>query len=361
MAGRRPCFAFTAGSLSSDTGAPVAGPTRFVVERSLDVPVDGLRIALSESGGVAAGDAVTLELGDEDGTERVFTGSVAEIRPRLGGCELFCAGTMLPLVDLRVSSFYRDQSAGDVVRDLIGLVSLDEGTIADGADLPRFAIDRSLGAHAQLRRLADRLGYALFADRDGKVHFRGLGAAASLDAGGGGLGGALGAVAGAASAAASAIGSLLDAGGGGLAYGKHLIAAQGGLRPAFGRELIVGGESPMSGQGEDKSFWLTTTDSDYEGSSGDGDPLLVIDPAARTKDLADRFAAGYAATLGQRASEIRLTVQGIASLELGDASGASGAPESALNASGFVKGLRHRFGERDGFVTDIALALEESA
>ena len=60
---------------------------------------------------------------------------------------------------------------------------------------------------------------------------------------------------------------------------------------------MVGGESPMSGQGEDKSFWLTAKDTDYEDSSGDGDELLVIDPTARTKDMAGRFAAGYAAGL----------------------------------------------------------------
>jgi hypothetical protein len=354
MVGMRPRFSFTAGSLSSDSSSPVAGPSRLIVERSLDVPVDGLRVALAQSGGVSPGDPVRLDLGDEDGLERVFTGSVAEIRPRLGGCELFCAGTMLALVDLRVSSFYQARSAGDVVRDLIGQASLDEGDISDGIDLPRFAIDRRVGAHAQLWRLAERLGYSLFTDREGKIHFRGLGAAANLDSLGGALGSAL---SGAASSAAAALG----AGGGGLAYGKHLLAAVAGLPPAFGRMLVVGGESPMSGQGEDKSFWLTATDADYEGSSGDGDEFLVIDPAARTKDMASRFAAGYAASFDRRTGEIRLTVLGMPALELGDSIAASDAPESELNASGYVKGLRHRFGFLEGFVTDIVVSAETGA
>ena len=358
MAALRPGFSLTAGSLSSDSSSPVAGPSRFVVERSLDVPIDGLRVALAESGSVSPGDTVQLDLGDEDGLERVFTGSVAEIRPRLGGCELFCVGTMLALVDLRVSSFYQAQSAGDVVRDLIGQASLDAGDISDGIDLPRFSIERSVGAHAQLRRLAQRLGYSLFSDREGKIHFRGLGPAANLDSIGGGLGGAASALAGAASAASAALGV---GGGGGLAYGKHLLAAVAGLRPKFGRTLLVGGESPMSGQGEDKSFWLTATDTDYEGSSGSGDELLVIDPAARTKDMAGRFAAGYAASFDRRTGEIRLTVLGMPALELGDSTGASDAPESGLNASGYVKGLRHRFGFLEGFVTDIVVSPEGSA
>jgi len=58
MAAPRPKFSLTAGSLASDTASSVAGPSRFVVQRSLDVPLDGLSIALSQSGGVAAGDPV---------------------------------------------------------------------------------------------------------------------------------------------------------------------------------------------------------------------------------------------------------------------------------------------------------------
>jgi hypothetical protein len=354
MAGLRPAFSLTAGSLASDSSSSVVGPSRFVVERSLDIPIDGLRVMLAESAGVVPGDPVQLDLGDEDGKERVFTGSVAELRPRLGGCGLFCVGTMLALVDLRVSSFYQGQSAGAVVRDLIGQASLDEGDIADGIDLPRFAVDRRASAYAQLLHLAVRLGYSLFSDREGKVHFRGLGSAANLDSSDGALGG----LASAAAGAASALGLSSS---GTFRYGKHLLAAAGHLRPPFSRTLVVGSESPMSGQGEDKSFWLTVTDTDFDASSGDGDELLVIDTAARTKDMAARFAAGYASSFGQRSREIRLTVLGMPALELGDATGAADAPEAGLNASGFVKALRHRFSVQEGFQTDITVAVDGGA
>lgn len=349
----RPEFTFTAGSLSADSASPLAGPSRFVVERSLDVPVDSLRVTLAESGGVLAGDPVQLDLGDRNALERVFTGSVAEVRPRLGGCELFCVGSMLALVDLRVSSFYRDQSAGDVVGDLVARAALVKGEIDDGVELPRFAIERRVGAHAQLRRLADRLGYALFADRAGKIHFRGLGPAAGL-ASLGGLGAGL-------ASAASVVSGAVAAAGGGLAYGTYLLAACGGQQAAFGRTLLVGGESPTSGQGDDKSFWLTATDSDFQGSTGKGAELLVSDPSARTKDMAGRFAAGYAATFQRRTSAIRLTVLGLPALDLGDASGASAAPEAGLNASGYVKSLRHRFGSLEGFLTDLVVSAEAGA
>ena len=352
MAGHRPRFSFTAGSLSADTDSPVGGPLRFVVERSVAVPIDSLRVMLAESAGAAAGDAVTLDLGDEDGLQRVFTGTVAELRPALGGCSLFCTGTMLGLVELRVASFYEGRSAGDVVRDLVGQAGLAAGDISDGLTLPRYAIERRQGAHAQLRRLAERLGFSLFADRQGQVHFRGLGPAAQL--GSGGLGGGLGAAGGALAGAAGAAGAL--AGSGDLAFGKHLLAAQARLRPPPQRKIVVGGESPMSGQGEDKSFWLTATDTDFEDSSGSGDEWLITDAAARTKDMAGRFAAGYAAALAARSAELRLTVLGMAALDLGDDLGASGAPEAGLNGRGVITGLRHRLSAREGFVTDVVIA-----
>lgn len=347
-----PRFSFTAGSLSSDSGAPASAPLRFVVERSADVPVDSLRVLLGDSGGVVPGDTVTLDLSagdDGDALERVFTGSVAEVRPALGGCRLLCLGTMLALVDLRADGQYLDTPAGDVVRDLLGQAGLEAGQVEDGVTLSRYAVERRLGAFAQLKRLADRLGFSLFTDRNGKLHFRGLGAAGSL--GSGGLGGAL----------AGAAAGLGGGGASGLAYGQHLLTAQGAQRPALGRKVTVGGESPMSGQGEDKSHWLTATDSDYEDSAGSGDEWLVIDAAARTKDQAGRFAAGYLAGFERRVQTLQLSVFGLPTAELGDSFKASGAPEDGLNTGGTVTALRHRFGAREGFVTDLTLAVEGEA
>lgn len=116
----------------------------------------------------------------------------------------------------------------------------------------------------------------------------------------------------------------------------------------------------MSGQGDDKSFWLTAADSDYENSAGSGDEFLIIDPTARTADMAGRFASGYAAAFARRTSDIRLKVLGMPALELGDSTGASGAPENGLNASGYIKGIRHIFGSREGFLTEVVVSAEQA-
>ncbi len=352
MAGATPRFSLVLGSLRADAGNPVGGPSLFTVERSLEVPADGMRVALRERGDVAPGDPAQLDLGDEDGLERVFTGTVAEVRPRAGGAEVFAVGTMLSLLELRVSSLYQEQSAGAVARDLIGKAGLDAGEISDSLTLPRFAVERRANAFRQLKALAERLGFDLFSDRDGKIHFRGLGAAAGLDSPGGALGGALG---GAMDAASSLLG-----GGGAMAYGKHLLASQASSRQDSAREILVGGESPMSGQGEDKSFWLTAKDSDFEDSAGSGEELLIIDPLARTKDMAGRFASGYLAGLGRKRRGLKVTLLGRPDRELGADLSTVDAPEELLNAKGFIKGLRHRFGA-GGFLTEATLCVEEAA
>src|SRR5688572_6910342 len=169
--GGTPHFKLVLGGLTSETDRPEGGPWSFMVDRSLEVPADGLRVKLAQRGDVAPGDDAQLELGDEDGVGRVFTGTVVEVRRRPDGAEIFAAGTVLKLLELRVSSLYQEQAAGAVARDLLDKAGLDAGDISDGLSLPRFAVERRRSAFAQLKALATRLGFDLFSDREGKIHF----------------------------------------------------------------------------------------------------------------------------------------------------------------------------------------------
>jgi hypothetical protein len=179
--------------------------------------------------------------------------------------------------------------------------------------------------------------------------FHALGAAKSADA----AGGALGAVASAATALAG--GSAL-----GYQYGKHLMRAGARKRGVGWGRVVVGGESPMSSQGDKSAHWLTASEDANQGSAGDGDmPLLILDPAARTKDLADRFAAGYLHTFGRTAHQLTATVMGRPGIELGDSVSISDAPASLVNGSGYVRAVRHRFGAHVGFLTDLRIVVGE--
>jgi hypothetical protein len=259
---------------------------------------------------------------------------------------------MNDLLNLRVAEMYENQTAGAIARDLIGQAGLSTGTIDEGPLLPRYAVDRRLSGFAHLKQLADRLGYELYADREGNVRFHALGPGAGLDAAAGGL---LGAAAGAAASVGLAV---PGADGEGYAFGQHLLGAVARRAPVGWGEVTVGGESPMSGQGDATAHWLTVNDADYRGSAGDGAPgLLVLDPAARTKDLAERFAAGHLAVAAREASQVWVTVLGRPGIELGDTIAVSDVPDTALNGSGYVRAIRHRFGEDIGFLTDLRVAL----
>ncbi len=346
----KPVFSLGIGSFQASSLNAVGGPTRLCVERDMAVAADALELDLMDRSGIRLGDAVTVALGHDDELKTAFTGEVAEIRPALRGVRVRALGKMDALLNLRVAAVYEGRSAGSIVRDLIGQAGLSAGTVDDGPTLPRYALDRRLSAYRHLRLLAERLGYELYTDRDGKVMFHGLGDAAGLDAAGP-LGAAAGAV-------APALGGASE----GYAFGKHLIAASARHRTSGPTKIEVGGESPMSSQGDTTSYWLTRSDDDNHGESGDGDRVeLILDPAARTKDLADRYAAGYLNARKRLARQVRATVLGRPGLDLGDWVTLSGVPDALVNGSGYVQALRHRFGGEAGFLTDVRVVLEEAA
>jgi hypothetical protein len=345
----RPTFTLTIGGLRSTTAEPVGGPTRFVVDRDMDVAADSLRVLLADRAGVALGDQVDLALGDDGDDSDVFTGTVAVLRPAVAAVEVLALGTIGTLLSLRTAGTYEGQTAGAVARDLAGQAGLSAGTVDDGPLLPRFAVDARLSAYAHLRDLADRLGFELYADVQGSLMFHALGGATGLDSVGGGLLGAVGAVAGAVG---------LPTGGERYEFGRHLLAVTGNRRPIAWGTVDVGGESPMSGRGDRTSHWLTVNDADYRGSAGSGDPRrTLLDPAARTKDLADRFAAGRLAVAQRGAQEVRLSILGRPGVDLGSEAGAAEAPDQLAGGDGYVRAVRHRFGSGTGFVTDLRVSL----
>jgi phage protein D len=346
----RPTYTLSIGDVSSDPGNPVAGLGALVVDRDMDVPADALRLRLQERAGISVGDPVTLALGYDGEEETVFTGSVEAVRPALSGVAVRALGTTNALLNLRTSATYTNQSAGSIATDLVDQAGLSAGTVEDGPVLPRYVVDRALSGYRHLKELADRLGYELYSDRDGNVMFHALGPAASLDA----PGGALGALARAAAGLAG-----VGAGGESYAFGRQLLRAAAGRREVAWGAVEVGGESPMSRQGDTTEHWLTTNDDDYRGTAGDGEPILLVrDPVARTKDLADRFAAGRLAVATRTAREVSIAILGRPQVDLGDTVATEAVPDDEINGSGYVRAIRHHLTESEGFVTGMRISLE---
>lgn len=306
----RPRFSLTVGALRASTEDPIGLPERIVVERDMDVPVDALRLRLGQAIDIAPGEPVAVSLGYDE-LRSVFTGSVAVARRTLTGAEVWALGSALALVRARVSAGYERRDAGSIVRDLAGRAGVGTGIVEPGAILPWYAVDAAQPAYEHARALADRFGFELYTDRLGRLMFHTPGTAGPRV---------------------------------GYAYSRDLLAADGLARAAV-PDPVVGGESPSSEGGEDTAHWLTTAN--LTGGAAGG--TLVLDPVARTQDLADRFAAGYAAVRRRSRRRIRIRVLGNAAAELGERTGVTG----PLAGDGYVRALRHEFGASSGWVTEL--------
>ncbi|HEX8474420.1 MAG TPA: hypothetical protein VF666_10335 [Pyrinomonadaceae bacterium] len=352
MAALNPTFSLSVGTLSSTSQSPVGSPRKLLVERDMQVAADACVLELAQHLDIKLDEEIALEFGLGDELKKVFTGNVVELRPTLEGFRVRALGKMNALLNLRASAVYENQTVGSIVRDLLDKAGLTAATIDDGPTLPHFYVDQRLSGYAHAKDLADRLGYELYTTREGKVMFHAHGAAASLDSMGGALGGAAAGVAGAVAAVAGG-------GEGRYQYGGQLVRAGARRRvPAWGK-YEVSGESPMSAHGEKTSHFLTASGDDYRGAAGDGKPVrVVLDPVARTKDLADRFAAGRLAASSRTAHMLDTTLLGRAGVELGDTVSISDVPEKTVDGSGYVQAIRHRFSEEAGFLTDLRIVTE---
>jgi hypothetical protein len=343
-----PTFALTIGQLRSASDNPVAGPRQISIERDMDIAADGMRLYLMGRAGIALDDEVVIALGHDGANETVFTGNVVGLHPTIGEVQIQALGKMNALLNYRTSASFEDQNAGSIASDLIAAAGLSTGKVDAGPMLPHFTVDERASAFAHLKALADRLGYECYADRKGRIMFHALGPAAGLDAAAGVL-------------PAAATGALVAAGGTdgtkGYAFGRHLLqAAADRHTPAWG-SITVGGESPMSGQGDTTAHWLTVNDADYRGEAGDKTPgLRVIDPVARYKDLAERFAAGLLTVAAREAHQIHISVLGRSTLDLGDDIVVSEVADELSNGTGYIRAIRHRFDPEKGFVTDLRIS-----
>lgn len=338
----QPKFALIIGDMQVSSDSLGGSPVKIMIERDMEATADALRLQMLVCDHQGLAENVSVLLGSQADKEVVFTGEVEVIRRRIEGVEINAFGKMNQLMNVRTEAIYENQPAGSIANDLISRAGLTAGTIDNGPTLPNFIVDNRCSAYAYLKDLANRLGYELYTNREGQVMFHAHGAAAGLDS----------------MVALPAFG----AGGETYCYGKHLLNATARRINKPLKRISVGGESPMSGQGSTTMHWLTSNDTDYQGSAGDGTPArLIIDPSARTKDLADRFAAGLLTTSERKANEIRVRIPGRAQLDLGDTVSTADIADDLLNGTGYIRAIRHRFDAHGGFITELRISQDVNA
>lgn len=342
----RPTYELRVGSLSATDASPSAGPLAVAVDRDIDVPLDLARLRLTDRAKIDVGDPCTVSLGLDEAAEQVFDGTVVEVRPDITGACIVAAGTLRALANLNVAATYTNTTLGAVARDLADQAGVTVGEVPEGTLLPWFVVDPRRDALGHLRALAARFGAEVFADRNGHLVVRSLPGAGSAGLGGGLSGGLAGA---------------LGGGSADVRLGADLLTACGAHRPPAWDAVTVGGESPASTRGADTAPWLVPDADAPSAQQGSGDRrLLVLEPLARTKDLARDVAAGTLALAGRHARMLEVLVPGRAAADLGDevSVGTAGpSPDGLLQGTGHVRRLCHRLDARTGFTTRIGMAL----
>ena len=328
MSGRAPACRVTIGGAAALGRGPGAS-VRIRVDRDMDVPADAVELRLGAGDDVHPGDPVDVQLGYDGSTQAVFTGVVRRVRADLQGVRVEGVGGLAPLLDLRVAATYLDVLPGAVVTDLAGRVGMAVGAAGTGPVLPCFVVDERTSGYAHLRRLAERLGLELYARLDGLLHCDQPSPVAGLP------------------------GQVT------LARGRDLLAAASlAQAPAWG-SVSVGGESPASTRGDRAAHWLSSDASAPDASAGGTEPARRVgDGAARTQDLARRFADGLLEFGGRRTREVAAEVPGTPGLDLGDAV-AVRVSETGPALTGYVRGLRHTWDGTTGFRTRVVARLGE--
>jgi hypothetical protein len=292
------------------------------VRAGLRVPVNACRLVLHGRSelSAAAGDPVTVALGYDGSDETVFTGVVSSVAHAFQQVEVEALGAFTALTAARLNLLYEQETAGGMVSDVLGKLTLAEGTVEAGLKVAAYAMNDGRSAWAHLDSLARRCGFLFYADEEDQAHFKAYDPAATHA----------------------------------LAYGSDILAYQHDARPADVVGVEIHGDSPAGqGQGDDASSWFTKKE--VKGTAGEstGRVLRLFDPAARNTNVAGDIAAGVLAGY-QRSAGGRLRVLGAPRVRLGDAVELSKLPASAHNGEARVAGVLHRVGPRVGFVTDIA-------
>ena len=275
-------------------------------------------VRLKSGTSLAAGDAVEIELGS-DGTERVFTGLVEEISKSIQGWTVYCRSSLSALIDIRTNKLYEKQKAGDIINDIAQSANVSLASAGSGIEYPVYILgdDQSLFEHTL--ELAGHNGFDVYTDQEDKLVFAGYS------------------------------GSTVHP----FQYGINILDLELEDEQSPIEGVIIYGESPSSiGQGADAYSWLTKKEIKGTAGTENGRSIQLSLPVL--KDLESTRSAAQA--IFEQKSKIKsgwLTTPGDPDVHLGDALQISDIPDSSLNGTYRITGIRHTLSKAAGFITMI--------
>jgi len=271
---------------------------------------------------VAVGDEGSVELGyADDGTVPVFTGKVDAVRATLAGVtRITLVNGGATLAHRRINQSYQQQSAGAIVKDLLGQCEVEPGEVEDGSDYPFYVIDGARTVYQHIARLALRSGFVASITVEDKLQFGPAAAETPLQT---------------------------------FTYGQDLLAIQSveGV-PLDGVTLT--GEGAAGSQGADAWAWLLKDVAAMQKGAGTATGALPLtDAGLRTGDALETALTAYLAEHGGSAG--LLSTPGAPGVTVGAAIEIADAPQAAVNGLHVVTRLRHLYDKQRGFVSRFTL------
>lgn len=312
-----PSYALTVGSRSF---SPETDESLVSVEVMLNIglPIDSAQAVFAGGKDLSLqrGDPVTVQLGYDDSLALTFSGSVEDIERGVSKVRLTALGHAARLLRLRLNRVYLNQTAGGIVRDLAQEAGVKVKKCADGIVFPTYVVDDALNAYEHTLKLAERCGFDAYTTEEGQLVFKEYtgGEAQALE------------------------------------FGKDIIRVEETSFAPAHAGVSVYGESPSSAKGAETFHWLTKQG--VKGEAGTGAPLVVQDPAIKSREAAESVARAGLNRL-QRTSWASVEIVGDAGTRLGGAVAIKGLPDSAINGEFQVRSLRHYLSKTRGFTTTI--------
>lgn len=334
-----PAYRLTlAGRVADTTAEPKASATTaLTIGLDMDDWPDTVELTLGQVGGIdaALADAMTVDLGyaDNSGFTRVFTGVVTAVQAGLLERRIHATSAARTLARLFIDHTFEGQTAGAIVRDLAGRLSVATAQIDDGITFPAYVIDSRRSALAHIHHLADLSGFDAYLDRNGRLVFQ-----------------------------AFFNGNVIHD----VDYAKQILELEIDRVADRDVDVTAFGESPTGSAGADAWGWLTKDFASSAGHAKDPPPtgpdptdalsVVLERPALRTAAAAATAAAARLRAIQRRTLSGRVLMPGRAELALGDAIRLRNVIPAGFDGLFQIRRVVHRVTKPGGFTTLVGFA-----
>jgi len=290
------------------------------VDLDIDVPSDSFNITLKPGAktiNIKNGDPVIIEFGYEGSLNRVLTGTVDTIEPKISEVGIYGLSLISILSSQRVNQVYEKQSAGAIVKDLAGRAGIAVKKVEEGISFPMYVVDDTKDVYTHMRELARKCGFDLFMNGEGGLVFKKYARQTPRP----------------------------------FKYGRDIIEAEVYESTPIAACVKVYGESSASFKGADTAHWITKKL--VEGVAGKGDvTFLIEDPVIRDKDSAEKVATAFLERIMTPLSGT-LKALGNSHVGPGDTIEIKDMPDSRMNGEFEATSISHVFNKAEGFVSTV--------